>query len=177
MGFNLHELQAECNDWQNYNFPHTPASDVLHGVSEEFGELCHAIHIGRMSEQIDAIGDIGIFAINFANKMSIDITDVVMAYGDAYFEGQPRPYYPYPSLFILGVEIGRLCHAFLKARQGIRGANERQIEQAFANFWVQLGSSAMVICNKPLDTILEDTWNIVRQRNWRDHPEHGGKGT
>ena len=174
MDFDLKGFQAECNEWQNYNFPHTPASDVLHGVSEEFGELCHALHIGRMGGMIDAIGDIGIFATNFANKMGIDIAKVVIDHGDAYFEGQPRPYYPYPSLFILGVEIGRLHHAFLKARQGIRGASERQIEIAFANFWVQLTSSAMVMCQKPLETILQDTWDIVKKRNWRDHPEHGG---
>lgn len=177
MGFDLKELQAECNEWQNYNFPHTPASDVLHGVAEEFGELCHALHTGRTREQVDAIGDIGIFAINFANKMGIDILDVVSLYGDAYFEGAARPYYPYPSLFILGAEVGRLCHAFLKARQGIRGASERQIEHAFANFWIQLRSSAMVIGQKPLETILQETWDIVKKRNWRDHPEHGGTHT
>ena len=79
----LSELQGEHRRWAEKNFPGTKnPADVLLGVIEEVGELCHAelkskqgIRGDRNKHQddaIDAIGDIIIYLAHYCNLKGID---------------------------------------------------------------------------------------------------------
>lgn len=72
-------------------------------------------------------------------------------------------------------EIGELCHAVLKAKQGIRGTAEQHQEAAkdavgdvivyLADFCALRGFS--------LQDIVQDTWEGVKQRDWTKNPANG----
>lgn len=80
---------------------------------------------------------------------------------------------------LLGIveEVGELSHAFLKAQQGIRsGLQPRQVytmeKDALGDIFIYMIS----YCNSntfDLETVIEDTWQKVRMRDWRLHPETG----
>lgn len=75
----LNRVQRELLAWQKHNFPKNSSWQSLLGVGEELGELNHAYlkrsqgirgteeeHIAKMR---DAIGDIMVYLIDFANKV------------------------------------------------------------------------------------------------------------
>ncbi len=72
-------------------------------------------------------------------------------------------------------ELGELCHAVLKMRQGIRGTVEEHflaardalgdMEIYRADFIGRMGWSSQ--------EIVQDTWNQVSKRNWKDNPLSG----
>ena len=71
-------------------------------------------------------------------------------------------------------EIGELAHAHLKHEQNIR-TNESHIENAkdaVADAIIYLSDycSAMGF---DLETLVVETWNKVKQRDWKKYPEHG----
>lgn len=85
----IRNLQREHREWAQYNFPEQwdhPHQPVL-GVCEEAGELAHAVlkwqqNIrGRadhhFTEMRDALGDIFIYMLSFANVMGWDLQDII----------------------------------------------------------------------------------------------------
>lgn len=83
MSVDLRLLQMEVTDWQRKNFGITPPHRPLLGMQEEIGELSHA-HLkaeqnirGTKEEhrqaKIDALGDLIIFALNYA-----DLNEIVL---------------------------------------------------------------------------------------------------
>lgn len=77
---------------------------------------------------------------------------------------------------VLGVaeEIGELCHAILKMKQGIRmseGHHYNAID-AIGDIVIYLAD----VCNKynwDLDTCIEIAWNEVKKRDWKNDPDKG----
>ncbi len=79
---------------------------------------------------------------------------------------------PLDSVYsLLGVveEVGELAHSVLKSKQGIRGTLiEHRFKQKDA-----IGDIVIFLldyCNKrgfDLEEILEETWNEVKQRDWK----------
>jgi NTP pyrophosphatase (non-canonical NTP hydrolase) len=72
-------------------------------------------------------------------------------------------------------ELGELSHAYLKAEQGIRGtAAEHSAAKRDA-----LGDIVIYMadyCSREgfsLQQIVEETWEIVRQRDWKKNPQKG----
>jgi len=72
---------------------------------------------------------------------------------------------------LLGIaeEVGELCHAFLKAEQGIRGTPEEHREamiDAVGDIMVYLAD----FCNRNninLEVATADTWDKVSFRDWK----------
>ncbi len=81
------------------------------------------------------------------------------------------------SHILIGVqeELGELCHAHLKMVQGIRGnSNEHRAKakDAIGDMLVYLAG----YCNREgydLESIVEETWAEVKQRDWRKYPKNG----
>lgn len=84
----LGKLQSEIRDWRMYNFPDTGAHEQYMGMVEELGELTHAMLKWRQgirgmdeetmqAEAQDALGDMIIYAINFADMMGWDFEKVL----------------------------------------------------------------------------------------------------
>lgn len=78
----LQELQVELKKWAKKNFPKTSAIEQFLGIVEEVGELSHCVLktkqkirggiVDKRLEEIDAIGDIAIYLINFCNYRGYD---------------------------------------------------------------------------------------------------------
>jgi NTP pyrophosphatase (non-canonical NTP hydrolase) len=74
-------------------------------------------------------------------------------------------------------ELGELAHAHLKALQGIRGTTEEHMAaaaDAVADTIIFLADycSAMGF---DLESIVGDTWDKVKQRDWQADPKTGGE--
>ncbi len=77
----------------------------------------------------------------------------------------------------LGVveEVGEIAHAILKGKQGIRGyspEDEEEIKDGIGDLIIFL----LNYCDRrgwSLLEILQDTWEIVKQRDWIEFPENG----
>lgn len=87
---------------------------------------------------------------------------------------------PHPSWHpLLGIqeEAGELAHAFLKREQGIRTNEDHDagIRDAVADLMIYLCD----FCNSEkidLEAELQDTWNRVKQRDWKKDPANAAQG-
>lgn len=76
---------------------------------------------------------------------------------------------------LLGVveEVGELCHAVLKLRQGIRGDNHiAEAKDAVGDIMIFL----MNFCSEndwDLEEIIVDVWAEVEERDWQKYPDMG----
>lgn len=88
----LEELQAAIREWNTRNFPNTIEGSRINcftGIVEEVGELAHVDLKERqgirgyddkakaMIERIDAIGDILIYLIAYADFYNLDVASVL----------------------------------------------------------------------------------------------------
>ena len=76
---------------------------------------------------------------------------------------------PYQPILGAAEEIGELAHAYLKMEQGIRGSKEEH-EAAMKDAVGDACVFLMELCNQmgwQMDDIIEETWNHVKQRNWK----------
>ena len=79
----------------------------------------------------------------------------------------------------LAEEVGELCHAFLKRKQGIRGTpaeHQSAIVDAIGDITIYLAD----FCRREglfLDEIVEHTWAKVKLRNWKENPNDGTTST
>jgi NTP pyrophosphatase (non-canonical NTP hydrolase) len=84
-----------------------------------------------------------------------------------------KPYHP-----ILGAaeEVGELSHAFLKMEQGIRGNDAKHtadMKDAVADCIIFLTD----FCNQmgwDIDELVTETWDKVKQRDWKKDTVQGG---
>lgn len=105
-GVDLSELQRQCRQWGETNFPNATDVQQFIGVVEEVGELAHfmlkeAQGIRESAEgantevhQMDAVGDITIFLINLCNKRGWSF-DRILA--DTWGEVSQRDFVKYPK--------------------------------------------------------------------------------
>lgn len=82
---NLRELQQQSKVWTSHNFPNAQWFEPALGISEEVGELHHALlkmHQGirgtkesHTAATKDALGDMLIYMVDLANKLDIDLQE------------------------------------------------------------------------------------------------------
>lgn len=74
-------------------------------------------------------------------------------------------------------EIGELAHHWLKLKQGIRGDTPTHVEgmlDAVADCVIYLAG----ICSHlgaDYGQLVDDTWSVVKERDWVNHPQDGGE--
>ena len=89
--------------------------------------------------------------------------------------GKPEERATHQPLLGVSEEVGELCHAHLKAEQGIRGTPEELEEKAkdaVGDILIYLAD----YCNLRgfnMQEIIEQTWSEVRKRNWKENSESG----
>lgn len=72
-------------------------------------------------------------------------------------------------------ELGELFHALLKERQGIRGSkatHEAAAKDAIGDLLIYMAD----FCERKgwsMQEIVEDTWNVVKQRDWTRNKDTG----
>lgn len=75
---------------------------------------------------------------------------------------------PYQPVLGAAEEIGELAHAYLKMEQGIRGDKERH-EAAMKDAVADCVIFLMDFCNQQgwdFESLLDQTWKQVKQRDW-----------
>lgn len=75
---------------------------------------------------------------------------------------------------LLGVqeEVGELSHAYLKRSQGIRKSTsdwQAEMEDAVADILIYLADFCSIECIS-MQRVVEETWEKVRQRDWKKNP-------
>jgi len=97
------------------------------------------------------------------------IQDEVREWGRHNFP-DAKPYY---CLLGLQEELGELSRAHLKAIEGIRGGDQAADEKDAAGDIVifLLHFSAMSGYN--LESIIKETWDHVKERDWKRNPKSG----
>lgn len=83
----LHQIQNEAREWRELNFPEQSILEATLGVSEECGELAHAVlksHQGirgstqsHKEDAVDACADIIIFLTGVADHLNVDLETVL----------------------------------------------------------------------------------------------------
>ncbi len=79
---------------------------------------------------------------------------------------------PYQPLLGVAEEVGELCHAHLKAEQGIRDSKEEHKEDAVGDIMIFL-ADYYNRNNIRMAIALSKTWENVRYRDWIKFPKNG----
>lgn len=142
---NFRELQERQKAWVLHNFPEQVCDVEIEDVVEVINEGTDAGKLG-----VEAIAD----ALNSGDKRLTS-----------------RKHH---GLLGAAEEIGELCHAFLKMEQNIRSGEvwREEAADAIADCIIFLAS----FCNTwdfDLQTIVEETWASVEQRDWIEFPKNG----
>lgn len=85
------DFQKEISEWSKRNFPSQDPIDPLLGISEEVGELNHAVLKARqgirkgldlqVTQELinDALADLFIYMADFAQRNNINLSEVITA--------------------------------------------------------------------------------------------------
>ena len=157
-------IQSEVAIWNNYNFPNNTKENCILGIIEELGELSHCVL--KQSQGIrkesstdeklkDAIGDIFIYCLNYANYCNINFNNLDIK------RDTPRPLDIVMSIVYISDSIRDLC---LQSIIYSESALERIIIHI---------KQICHLKNYDLSTIVNDTWNDVSKRDWIKFPNNG----
>lgn len=190
--------QERANVWVRRNFPTSGASEQFLGIVEEIGEFatavadrCNAMLVrdeDAKAEALlaiaDAIGDISIYLVNYCNFRDIELSYWVnqAALGSGSISGfqslvfcDREPTIRGHAAQDLVIWLGRLAHAQLKARQGIRGTEDEH-RTTEINAVVEMFVALAHTCNDfsfDLADIIAKTSDHVFARDWIANPTNG----
>lgn len=160
---NWEELAVAVNNWSMANFGSQSGLGLLMpllGIVEEVGEYDEAL---TLEDKEDAIGDILIFALDYAKRAGMNLSDI--------------PIRSKQISYCTGKWVSKLAHARLKRFQKIRGMDnitafrEKEKEAILGLFGA---------CDGLSDTMLSDgafkiackTWTeVVAKRKWHTQPD------
>lgn len=176
---NPQTLQKEVMAWNAKNFPHAQPHHPLLGIVEEIGELMEAqsaIAVGKMAAEQgntaarDAIGDAVIFMAVFCGMAGFSLLQLAEKHADDF----SLPLYSEKELtFMFSLTLGKLCHAFLKDQQGIRGHSHRDVMgEQIGKLMCLLGLMCQVSDFDILECV-DEAWAVVKERDWVKWPKTG----
>lgn len=167
----IQQVFAEVPSWSQENFGDQKGLNYiapLMGILEEVGELQEVIELDApkkpenslMDEINDAVGDIGIYSIDFLARVGVNVIDI-WPFTVESIKHSPVVY------------LSQVNHACLKRHQGIRGFDDNMkfYEYVITNMRLFL---AKINSQYNLTENTITTWQRVRERNWKKNPE--GKG-
>ena len=140
----------------------------LMGLVEELGEYASA---KDKAEELDAIGDCGIYLCDYAYREQLSFQGCM--------NGLEVIMHPNARVHSPIVEIGLLYHCHLKRFQGIRGMDDLAHFREFQKVRVvSILSSFSLLSKKSHGVRFEDvvsaTWErVVSKRNWKAHKKDG----
>lgn len=162
----LMEIQVEQKPWCLHNFGDRPAFQPLLGMTEEWGEFFES---AEPEDKRDAIADFMIFSLDFLTAMGWSAHDIGMLSLDTHHGSQED----LATRVIM--MLGKLNHAFLKSRQGIRVGEDHDLamKKAIATLWVLAADVPYVRHSKGLAKITREVWTKVSKRDWKKSPKEG----
>lgn len=174
----LNRIQLEHNEWELANFGPQPLHRPLWGMAEEAGEFYHALlkreqkirlHENHDAAIVDAFGDIGIYAISFANKLGLKLTDAVIECGcGAAFQFHAEV----PLVQSEVAEDNDLMFAVGMIPVAMRN---KTVELSLGSF---IGKVCFSLCarhtGRSLWSVIDETWSgIVSKRDWKANNHTG----
>lgn len=171
--------------WVEHNFPGGDPAHCLLGVNEELGELAEAYAgagpAARL-DALDALGDVSIYLVDFVRRISplldkapeAQIVGAIAANAHEQSLTEARRGGPRGESDLTRA-VGRLNHAFLKWKQGIRGSKaerEEKIGVAVLSVLRALHNQAAYF-GTTLEQVIGDTWAVVGSRDWVAYPKTG----
>lgn len=161
-GVNFIEMQAELAAWSKKNFGEQPPHRPMLGIIEEIAELQEAWDVKDKNAIVDAVGDIGIYMLDYCVKRGWSFSDL--------WGYRSRGATPWATRLMSFVR--RLAHHHLKGEQGIRGGaleHDQQLRSVLSDLLGVLQSfSESVGLNLPI--IMREVWSKVRLRDWTKNP-------
>lgn len=113
--------------------------------------------------------------IEFEQKMNFELLQNGVKIWTRQNFGKPEDRASHQPLLGVSEEVGELCHAHLKAEQGIRGTPEEleaKAKDAVGDILIYLAD----YCNLrgfDMQEIIEQTWLEVRKRDWKKNSKTG----
>lgn len=108
----LNEIQEQIDRWRGYNFPKATPDQQFMGMTEELGELAHAILKGQQgirgyspedtAEIKDAIGDLMIYLLNFCSMHEWSALEILQ---DVWDEVKERDWQANPEDGVVTVVV------------------------------------------------------------------------
>jgi NTP pyrophosphatase (non-canonical NTP hydrolase) len=164
------KIQMEQLEWSSRNFGPTPAHRPLLGMIEELCELEAALNAanadGKEDEVLDAVGDVGIYMLDYCNKRGWDLQSL--------WERAPTKLGRMYDAISL---ISKLAHHQLKGEQNIRGgtaAHDAKLCETLAQILETLSAHAQE-CGTTFPAVLEKVWAKVSKRDWTKNPNDAHK--
>ncbi len=176
----LRDIQQQVGRWSLKNFGPQLAKHgslkgaallelaPLMGLCEEVGELAEAT---TAADALDALGDIGIYLLDYCSRAGVDLAEVVATTGV-----DPKWYMGPPSVGHISAAVALLQRAHLKQAQGIRGFDDVMVfvtaqHKAVAVLWVALNRCTELVELKDYTTdILQPVARKVLKRDWVERP-------
>jgi NTP pyrophosphatase (non-canonical NTP hydrolase) len=158
----LKELQDEQVPWVKHNFGDRESWQPVLGIIEEMGELDKALYEGDREEILDSIADVMIYMADYCSAMGFDVEE------QWRLRRQNHNY-------SLMEWAGQLAHYHLKMQQGIRGdTRQHRIDiQIVLQILVGVVDAYAVAQGTTAETLAFDTWQKVKQRDWKKYPRTG----
>lgn len=167
----LKKIQKEVKEWTDYNFPNQKPYQPLLGMLEELGELSHALLKGEqmirgsraenLEKEKDAIGDFVVFSLNYCNCMEWDATNLSSRYFPRRFEDRSL----HSLIFTLNSYLSTLQAAHREAETS--GLNPRTFASRYLDYMYDCLEEYCSHRMWDLQKIVEETWQLVKRRDWR----------
>jgi hypothetical protein len=169
------KLQGEVMKWNLKNFPRAFPHQPTLGIVEEIGELMEADALctsgqDGIAKLCDAVGDVAIYCAVFCGLNGFDLFQLAVKHENDYNLLVDRQ-----DEIRLGfiVVAGKLCHAFLKDEQKIRGHHHRETMSACIGQIMSLLSALCRIYEIDILECIDVAWSEVSQRDWIKYPKTG----
>lgn len=179
MPLTLQEIAVEVGEWSRRNFKDQESKRYFQpvilqqtrlpvkllslapflGLVEELGEFADAVFTDP-KETEDALGDIGIYLCDFGQRDGVDFSEIEPVH------------VPHSKMMSIASPLGKLAHCVLKSHQGIRGFDDlgfyiEKRNEALKALLESLHHRSMLHVGKPFVTIVEETWQRVKLRDWQ----------
>ena len=163
--FDWNKFCDEVGEWSRNNFGDQSCFIPLLGMFEEVGELFE----GSPGAVYDGCGDFMIFLADYCYRADFDMQRVVI---EDPVKDHARDDATADRIIIA---IGRVCHSVIKMRQGIRTNenHEQALYEALAQLVLWIRSRLPDGTLDGLCNTATNTWDQVKQRDWKKYPETG----
>lgn len=166
----LFEMQESQRAWAKANFGEQTPNQMMLGILGELGELAESYEEHNKQDGIDAIGDVGVYLMNYCNLKGWSLEPLVTAMTPSNRNAEHYPWNIIPF-------VRWLPHHQLKGEQNIRGGTEfhdARMKGVLSNMLWQLNEMAKSLGTTFVDC-LAVTWSKVSKRDWVLHPDDADK--
>lgn len=170
IGLYLFEMQESQRAWAKANFGEQTPIQMMMGILGELGEFAEAFEANNNTEMVDAIGDVGVYLMNYCNLKGWSIESIMKLMTPVNRDAE---HYPWKVMWF----VRWLPHHQLKGDQNIRGGtayHDDRMQRALGNMLWQLNAIATSMGTTFLDCLCK-TWSKVSKRDWVLHPDDADK--